>query len=304
MKLTTDFAFKGIDIIKTNPMAVLVWGAVSTGFSVLMSVLMVIIAGPQLAALQNIDESQGAEALMQFGAMGPVFMIAAIGGLLTTAIVQSAIFRSQFEPDAQGLAFLRFGGDEVRQVIAIVLWFLAFILFYFLFLLALMLFMAIMGFIGSLSSILGGILMVLVSITGLVTFFFILSRWSLAMVQSYAEKKINILGSFKLTKGHGWTLLGGYILLFLVVLVMLIVFYVVIFGLVMAIGLSGDFMTTFQQMAQPDMSSVSGLFTPMFIIQTLLGVAVSGVFSTLAYGATVAAYRTLVPDIKASASVF
>ena len=57
MKLSIDFAFAGFDIIKKNPVAVLLWGVAAMVFGLLASVLMVAMAGPAIMALQAQGET-------------------------------------------------------------------------------------------------------------------------------------------------------------------------------------------------------------------------------------------------------
>ena len=148
--------------------------------------------------------------------------------------------------------------------------------------------------------------MIFIVIGAFVAFLYFVSRWSLVLVQSYDEKKINIFGSLKLTKGAGWTLFFGYFLLGIVLIIAMIVIYAVLFGVTMgaSLGSGGDLASALQKMTQPDMSSLTSLFTVSFIIQTLVGGLLSGVVYALMYGASVSAYRTLAAKNTGKADVF
>lgn len=305
MKLSIDFAFAGIEIIKKNPLAVLVWGLVYLVVSVVSSVLMVAVAGPALMALQNYQSAPDADPMAVFGhlsALVPVYIVAGVLGLIASAIVQCAVFRSQLQPEAGGLASLKLGGDEFRQILVGILWALAFVLFYIVFGIALAILIGIISMVGQFSEILAGILIFVLVVGSIVTFLYIVSRWSLVMVQSFAEKKINIFGSFKLTQGQGWKLLGGYLLLGLVMIVIMIIVYSLVFALV--VGTSGGWMQAITQMSRPDMSSVAALMTPVFFAQTIVSSLLMGGFYALIYGASAAAYSALSDKGTRSVEVF
>lgn len=305
MKLSVDFAFAGIEIIKKNPLAVLVWGLVYLVVSVVSSVLLVLMAGPALTALQNYQTTPDADPMQVFGYMGnlaPAYLIVIVLGLFISAILQCAVFRSQLQPGAGGFAFLKLGGDEFRLFLVTILWGLAFFLFYVLFLIGVGLSIALVSVIGQFSPFLSGILIFGLIVAGFILFFYILSRWSLATVQSFAEKKISIFGSFKLTKGQGWKLFGGYVLLGLVMIIIMIIVYSVVFALM--VGTSGGWTQAIAQMTRPDLSSLNALMTPMFLVQALMGGLLTGGFYALIYGASAAAYSALSDKGTRSVEVF
>jgi hypothetical protein len=309
MKLSIDFAFAGFDIIRKHPVAVLLWGVAAMVFGLLTTVLMVAMAGPALMALQAQGETPSADPSQVFGrlgAMAPVWLIAIVIGLLSGTIIQCAVFRSQLRPKDGGLGFMKLGGDEVRQAVVSILYFLAFMIFYVLFVLVVSI---VIGLLAAITSPLGnasGIIAVILVVVAFVAFFYIMSRWSLVLVQSYDERKINIFGSLKLTKGAGWTLFFGYFLLGIVVIIAAVVIYAILFGATMgaSLGSGGDLTSALRQMGQRDMSSVAALFTVSFLIQTLVGGLLSGVAYALMYGASVSAYRTLATKNTSKADLF
>lgn len=305
MKLSIDFAFAGFDIIRKHPVAVLLWGVAAMVFGVLASVIMVAMAGPAIMALQAQGQTPAADPTQvfgQLGAMAPGWLIAMVIGLVSGAIIQCAVFRSQLRPGEGGFGFMKLGGDEFRQVAVTILYALAIFVFYILFALVIGILTVITRFAGEAS----GIAMVVVIIAAIAAFLYILSRWSLVLVQSYDERRINIFGSLKLTKGAGWTLFFGYLLLGIVMVIAMIVIYAILFGVTMGGTLSsgGDLASAFQKMTQPDMSSVTSLFTLSFIIQTLISGLLSGAFYAVMYGASVSAYQTLTAKKTSKADVF
>ncbi|MDC7683970.1 hypothetical protein PQU92_11835 [Asticcacaulis sp. BYS171W] len=294
MKLSIDFAFAGIEIIKKNPLAVLIWGAVALVVSVVTNVVTIVLAGSALSTLKGYEQSPPSDPMAVFGAIGdmaPAIILSVIIGLTVAAVIQCAVFRSQLEPEARGFAYLQLGAAEIRQILATILWTLAFFVFYLLFALAVGIVIGLLSLVTKISGILGGLLIFVAGVGAFVAFFYVLCRWSLVMVQTYAEGKINIFGSFKLTEGNGWTLLGGYLLLVLATIILMIIVYGVMFGITMGAG--GDFMSSIQQMSQPDVTSLSALLTPGFVIQLVVGGLLSGVFYALIHGAAVSAYQTL-----------
>ncbi|ESQ80081.1 hypothetical protein [Asticcacaulis sp. YBE204] len=305
MKLSIDFAFAGLAIIRKNPVAVLTWGAVALVVSLVTNVITIVLAGSALATLQGYEQSPPSDPMAvfgQIGAMAPALILSIVIGLTVAAVIQCAVFRSQLQPEARGFAYLQLGAAEVRQIFATILWTLAFIGFYILFAVAVGISVGLLSLVTQINGFLGGLLIFIAGVAAFVGFLYVLSRWSLVMIQSYAEEKIDIFGSFKLTKGNGWTLLGGYLLLGLATIIVMIVVYGVLFGITMGAG--GDFMSSIQQMSQPDVTSLSALLTPGFLIQLIVGGLLSGVFYAVMHGAAVSAYQTLTDKKIASASVF
>lgn len=308
MKLSVDFAFAGIRIITKNPAAVLLWSLLATVVSLVTTVVMVAMAGPALTALQTYEPAQDgdpAQLMTHFAELAPVWAIALVVAILSASIIQCAVFRSQLRPQEGGIGFMKLGGDEVRQFIVFILYILAFIVFYILFAIVAGILIGIAAGVMAVNAIAGGILIGVAIVTEFVAFLYITSRWSLVLVQSYDERKINIFGSLKLTKGNGWALFGGYFLLGIVMMIAMIVIYGIMFGVTMGVTLgNGDLASVFQQMTQPNMSSVSALFTPVFIIQTLVGGLLSGAFYAMIHGATVSAYQTLMAKNASKADLF
>lgn len=306
MKLSIDFAFAGFDIIRKNPVAVFLWGVAAMVFGLVASVLMVAMAGPALMAFQSQGSAPPTDPSQVFGQLGalvPAWLIAMAIGLLSGAIIQCGVFRSQLRPNEGGLGFMKLGGDEFRQVAVTIISFLVFMVVYFLFIIAVLILSLMTRLLGEAGS---SIAMVFVFIGGFVAFLYFLSRWSLVLVQSYDERKINIFGSLKLTKGAGWTLFFGYLLLGIVAIVALILIGAIAVGITMGttLGSGGDLASAFQKMTQPDMSSIPALFSVSFIIQTLISGLISGVFYAVMYGASVSAYRTLTASSASKAELF
>ncbi|MDC7677343.1 hypothetical protein [Asticcacaulis machinosus] len=294
MKLSIDFAFAGFEIIKKNPVAVLLWGVVYTVVSLVATVLMVLMGGTSLAALQSYEQSPPADPTAVFGQLAailPSALLAGLIGLVVSAVIQCAVYRTVLQPSAKGFGYMQLGSHELRQVIATILWYLAFFLFYILFLVAAMIPLVLASLVTRANGVLGGILIFIVAVAAVVAFIYILSRWSLALVQSFDERKINLLGSFKLTKGSGWTLLGGYVLLTIVVIMIAAVVFGVLFGVAMGMGIG--FSEAASQIMQPDMSSLTALFTGIYGIQIVISGLLSGIGYALFYGATTAAYQAL-----------
>ncbi|UDF02721.1 hypothetical protein [Asticcacaulis sp. AND118] len=304
MKLSIDFAFDGIEIIRKHPLAVALWGVVLVVIGFATSVLTVLVAGPAIARLQGMEQSPPDDPMAVFGSLGelaPVWLISFIVGMLASAIIQCAVFRSQLQPEARGLGFMRLGGAEIRQVFVTILWALAFLLFYILFIIVFGIIIAVIN--GVLQGgFIGGLISFVLIVVAFIAFLYVLGRWSLVMAQSYAEQKIDIFGSLKLTKGKGWVLLGGYLLLGLVICAIMFVIYGVL--LVLTIGTGSDILSAMRQMSQPDMGSLEILLTPLFIFQTVLSGFLNAGFYAMVNGAALSAYRTLSDKGTKSVEVF
>ncbi|MFT3995772.1 MAG: hypothetical protein QM667_00070 [Asticcacaulis sp.] len=305
MKLTIDFAFAGAEIIRKHPMAVLSWGVAYLVLSVVTTILTVVLGGEALATLMSYNQNPPSDPLAVFepmGALAPIWAISCVLSLLVGAIIQCAVYRSQLQPQASGLGFMQLGGAEIRQIFVTILWILAIIVFYILFGIVIGILLAVSGAVSQSSSLAGGLMTFFTIGFAIVAFLYILSRWSLVAIQSFAEGRINIFGSFALTKGNGWILFGGYALLTIIALLVVSLIYAILAAVTMGTG--GDIVTAFSQMQRPDLSSVQALFTPAYIVQTLVGAVLSGVFYALFYGASVAAYQALSAKKVDASAVF
>src|SRR6185437_172746 len=121
----------------------------------------------------------------------------------------------------------------------------------------------------------------------------VLLRLSLCNVQSYDQKRINMFGSWKLTQGGGWALLGGYLVCGIMA-IFVMVLCGAIYGAVTLGIYGGDWASLNIWLTQPDMTSLQAYLKPLMIGWLIYSnLFISPLVVALLAGAQAAAYRTL-----------
>ncbi len=289
MPLSLDFAFEGFRIIREKPKLILFWGLVLLIGGVLSQVLMVGIAGPDMERFQAVVNAHDANGLMNLTRTASPNLTAAFLAilpieLLTNAILSCAVFRAVWGEKDDRFGYLRFGGDEWRQVAVL---FLMMLLSTVLFAAVITVVITIAGVAGDTAPSAAGALLALIAGTTLGVI--VLLRLSLCTVQSFDRKTIDIFGSWKLTAKHAWALLGGY----LVAAVMAALVYILCSGILVAlVALAGA--GRFSSIGSPDLTSLQAYFTPMTIVGLVfVHMLIMPLIAALRFGALAAAYRTL-----------
>ncbi len=142
-------------------------------------------------------------------------MFALIGPLiLWTIIVQSvlsaAVYRAVIEPQKSAFAYLRLGGDELRQFLASIILGLLFMVFYVGVIIAIVCLSMLGKAVGSPWQ---GWITALGIILAVCVFIWVLVRFSLALPATFGAKRIAIFDSWRLTKGRFWSLILTILLL-------------------------------------------------------------------------------------------
>ncbi|HVZ29698.1 MAG TPA: hypothetical protein VG839_04850 [Asticcacaulis sp.] len=285
MALTFDFAFEGFRTIRERPKLILFWGATALFGNGLAVLVLVAFSGPALATMISIGTKPVEEAFARqllgeimpgIGAWLPV-------QLLTLAVINGAVCRAGLGEGDDRFGFLQFGFSEIR--------------IFLLFVIRLILAVAILFVTGvaiSAGAAVNPASETTLQMAGLVAAFcavmWLEVRLSLSVPQSFATRRLDIFGSFALTRGRFWPLFWGYLAatgLGLCVTVLCSQIIEAILGV--AFG-------TKAAEALPDMTSLQAFLTPQTLTDQCLfnGLAVPLVMAIL-LGAPVAAYRALAP---------
>ena len=83
----------------------------------------------------------------------------------------------------------------------------------------------------------------------------------------FATGKINLFGSWALTKGHFWPMLGAYLLAFILAIIAYMAVFAILMLVMVAVG--GGF-SAMGAIISPDMSSLKAFFTPTMLIYELI----------------------------------
>jgi len=285
----TDAAFEGFRITREKPRVLLIWAAFYLIISLLMPVLLVTMGGQNLMALEAEANSPNADpqaALDNLAALGPLYAILIPIGLAVQAVLAAAVYRAILRPEDTGFGYLRLGQDELRLTVLT--------LIYFVLSLAAVTIVVLLGGIGA--GVAYGLLGSPLLGVGLGLFFLGLLlygavRLSLAPVITFAERRISVFDSWRLTKGQFWKLLGAYVLAIASAVVVLLL-ATVIFMAVAAILAGGD-IASVGQVFKPDLSSVAAYYTPPMVAYTIFGGFLNALYFAVLVSPAAVAYRAL-----------
>lgn len=243
----SDAAYSGFRLIRDKPQTLLAWTGLQVGFIICWITVNVLLLAPsaqRLRALNELVQADPGLGLAQapgvLASLLPLLLIDVPLFLVFSGVQNAAILRAHLNPAEDRWSYLRLGRAELNVALApVVYWLLGFAYLF------VVLFVAngIQGlggaFAGSQSALIGYGLVALLA----VALVYPAVRLSLALPLTLAEGRIRILKSWRLTRGHFWSLLSAYVLttiyLSLVGLVALILFAVLSWVISRALGGSG-----------------------------------------------------------------
>ena len=283
----TDAAFEGFRLTRERPRTVLVWATLCFLVSVCSAIYLTTV-GREASALLEAGPADTPDAAA-LGEMLAVLFPMMIMGLLFQCLMAAAVYRVTLRPEDRGLAYLKLSMDEFRLVLLTGVYFL-------------LVLGAVIGAV-LVAGLIAAVVMMVAgqgagALMGVVIEFFILGvlfytavRLSLAPAITFAEHRLAIFDSWRLTKGQFWKLTGAYVLAICGIIAMSLL-VLVIFAAAVAIAKGGDLQAA-GRMFSPDSTSVQSYFT----LTTVLYLVVSGWLTAIYYAVVIApaavAYRGL-----------
>jgi len=294
----SDAATTGFRIVRERPVAVLYWGALRLVLDVSVALLLVTLAGPAMTALQNAGASaqtDPAQSIKFFEQLAPAWLAMTPLQLIFYAIVCGAMNRAVLRPDEDRLGYLRLGADELRQVAVLFLYSLVMVAIYMVTVLVVAILAGVLSVglaaaAGGAGAALGFIIAFLAILAAVGFMLFVGVRLSLAPALTFDTGKVNLFGSWALTQGRFWPILGAYFLSWILVLLMLLLSLVIIAGAAAAVsgGLAGV-----SAMFKPDMSTVATYFTPVRIVMLVMSSFFSALFLPVSLTPPAFIYKSL-----------
>ncbi len=286
----SDAAFEGFRITRERPLAVAAWTVIYFLFAVISGAVMVALAGESFQQLIGGGEQMDpAEAAGLLGAVAPAVLLLLAISVVFYGVLYAAVTRAVLRPEEARYGYLRLGRAEVNQVLVLVG--LSVLLFVLYVVIALAL-TALAGLIGVANRGLGVLVATLGGLAEFCGFLYVLTRLSLAGPLTFDLGRVQVLQSWRLTKGHFWPMFGAYVLalaLALVVMLMITVLMAVVVALV------GGGMTAVATLLQPDLSSLGAYFRPMALFSLAVGALTNALTTAITIGAGASLYKQLRP---------
>jgi hypothetical protein len=254
----TDVAFSGIRFVRERPRTVAIWAGAQLVISIVLGAAVVALMGPSLAQLQGLGRQQPsdpAQAMAALAGIMPMLALALPVGLIINAVVYATIARAVLRPDDEGMGYIRFGGDEVRQVLLMLLW----------------LVVAFAGeIVGGIVLTIPAVILVIIAkdatpliialcvVAALVAVIYCVVRLSLASAATFDRKRVDLFGSWTLSKGHVWKMVGAYALVLGLALVITILVGIISAAVAAVLGGIGGMAAVFTN----NVASVGQFFAP------------------------------------------
>jgi hypothetical protein len=255
----SDAAFSGFRIVWQRPWIVGVWAALQFAMSLAVNLFVAYSAGAaftKLAQFGPLPQAQDTTAVFElFRQAAPTYAVLLISVLVMNSVTYAAMNRAVFHPEQSSFGYLRLAADELRQLGLLVLYaMLAFAIY-----LGLAVIMAVLVLMLGIASL--GALIVLVLIPMILcAIVFVGLRFSLASPLTYATHRVDLFGSWGLTRGRFLPLLLTYLIAYaLSFLVFLLIFAIAAILAVVAGGSTAAFMS-------PNLNSLAAAVTPPRLI--------------------------------------
>lgn len=284
--------------------SVLVWGALYSLGAFAIGYFMLSAMAPMMAMGDRPDPNQALAVMGGFFAR--VILLYPLLFCLYT-ILLTAAQRAVLRPDEVGFASIRFGGDELRMIgLGIFIGFLFFVGY--------MVAVVILGLVAVAAGMSAGspdagvaaagpvMIVGILIILCAVLFFWV--RVSLAFPLTLMRGRFVLAEAWQLSRGHFWTLLGGYLVLFLIIIAM---------AIVLSLALQGGYWSQLtagrltgpdaQQAAQAQMAAQYSLGLPM-ILTLVIGTVMGGITIAFTGGSVAIAARALASDQGGMAQTF
>jgi hypothetical protein len=290
-----DTALTGFRVVRQHPKALLAWWLFALALALLVGLVLVGLAGPDSAKLQAVSLQRPADPavlLALLGRLAPAYLVLLLVGLASNAVLTAAMIRAVLQPQDDRFGYLRLGADEVRQLGLGLLAFLVFAGVYF----GVVIVVALVGGVLTVATKTSPMVLAAVLVICVLTVMAALAvRLSLASALTFDSRRVNLFGSWTLTRGRFWRLFAAYLLVVLLVIVV----YALCFALIYAIGgiLSGGGPN--DMFKPPDAGSLASYFSPARLAQTVLNAAVSALMWPVFFSPAVAIYRAVAPGFAA-----
>jgi MFS family permease len=286
----TDAALAGFRAAREKPRTVAIWAGLMAILSFVVAIIVVSTFGDQLTALTEALEGEPdpQTTLAAMSGMWPLFLGSILYVLATNSVLLAAVNRLILRPQDGARAYLRVGGDELRQALVQVLLYLVL----FVGVIAVAILLAVGSAVGGQGL---GMLLGLVAGLGLMAGMIVLTvRLSFVSTLAFDTGRIDLGASWEMTKGRFWPLLGAY----LIASVLAVVVYLLLFVMIAAVGAiaalaMGGGLASVGDALQHEANTLSALLSVSGVIRSLLSGLMSVLLSLIVFAPAPTIYAQL-----------
>lgn len=288
----TEAAFEGFRLIGRRPASLVLWSLFVLVSCAAMIGLFLVVAWSALAdlGLKAEEVMVPADVLRSIAPLGLAVALIVPLALLMNGVLLAALYRAVLQPGKVGFGYLRLGGDELRQVVVILLQFLMAAVFVAVPTAALAWLHA-----GDFDGLGPGrwLAIVLTGLGVLGLYLWTGVRLSLAGPMTLAAGRVRFFRSWALTRGRFWPLFAMYLL---ATVLSLVIYFV---GAMVAEAVLAAFegRAAFYAEGAPDLAKVTPQVAGGLAVYLLLQLGLSTLQFAIAYAPQAAAYRDLTRDV-------
>lgn len=281
-----DAAFTGFRVVWERPWVVAVWAAVQFVASLAINLFIALSAGRAFGQMRQMGlqpPSDPNQVMTLFREVAPTYVAVLIAVLVLAAVFFAAMNRAVMRPNESRFAYLRLASDELRQLgLFVILMLLAFAFYLVVLLVAAIVVGLLAAFAGASDTGAVGILLAILLPVLACAFIFFGVRLSLASPLTFATGRLNVFGSWTLTRRRFWPLFGTYLIAFALSLVVSALTFVIA---VLAVAILGGGLQALGPAFQSDLTTVAEIVTPSRLVY----------FAISAIGAALSAPITMCP---------
>jgi hypothetical protein len=273
----TDVAFSGIRFVRERPRTVAIWAGAQLILSLVLGAIVVATMGPSLAQLQSFGRQPQTDPTQALAVLSHVLPLIALGlpvGLIINGVVYATVARAVLRPNDEGMGYIRFGGDELRQMLLMLLWFVVLIAAEIAGFVAVLIPTLIVSLISKPLAALG----ILFGLAVVAAFIYGVVRLSLSSAMTFDKKRVELFGSWELTKGQFWNMLGAYALVVGLAIVISILVGIISFAVAAVLGGIGGMAAIF---TGNTVGSIGQFFAPAVLAVTVIRALVTPLYWAL-----------------------
>jgi hypothetical protein len=259
-----DAAFTGFRVVWERPWAVAIWAAVQLVVSLALNLFVAVSAGPAAAQLTQVNFDSQADlqkAMDLFRQTAPTYLVMLFVALVLLAVFAAAMNRAVLRPSESRFGYMRLASDELRQLGLFIVLLLLLCGFYFA---VLIVASVIVGVLIALAGNAAGVAATAALIPAVVcALIFFGVRLSLASPLTFASGRVNVFGSWAMTRGRFWQLFGAYLIAFALGVVVRVLTLVIA---LLAVAILGGGLDALKPVMQSDFTTVAANLAPLALV--------------------------------------